>query len=140
MLNRQGAQEGLIDERKNCHVRPNAKGEGQYGNNCEARIAAQLAQAEAEVLREVVPPEPTARFVEALLGPRDVAEGAPRRHASLFFAQALLLQLLRFEREMCFDLRSEIARLASSPEHRLNPPRLWHRHSCLCATHPADPP
>ena len=94
----------------------------------EAGILAQHPQAKAEVLHEVVPPEPAARFVEALLGPGDVAEGAPRRHASLFFAQTLLFQLLRLEFEMRLDFRSEVARLRFRQNIALTLPgvrRLW---------------
>ena len=71
----------------------------------------------------MVPPEPAAGFVETLLHLGDVAEGAPRRHARLFFAQTLVFQSLGLEFEMRFDLRCEVALLALSPKHRINPPR-----------------
>src|SRR5271167_2523490 len=119
----QGFQQGGTYHAEDCCVGANSEGQRQHRDGREAGVLAQYAQAEAEVLHEMVPPHPAARFVEALLGPGDVSEGAPRRHASLFFAQTLLFQLLRLEFEMRFDLCCEVAPLALSPEHRPNPSR-----------------
>src|SRR5208337_1427254 len=123
MGNRQWAEHNGVDQTENSRVRANAQGEGEDSDGGEAGDFAQHAQAEAEVLHEVVPPEPAAGFVEALLSLGDVSEGAPRRPASLFFAQTLLFQLLRLELKMRFDLRCEVILFALSPEHHLNPPR-----------------
>jgi len=61
-----------------------AQGNRQCGDGCEAGGCAQHAQTVAGVLPEMVPPEPAAEFVEALLSRRDAAESpAGRRSCGL---------------------------------------------------------
>src|SRR5579863_7172831 len=117
-----GIENGGIDPTEDGAVRRNPQRQRECRDCREAWILRQHAEAMPEVLDQAVPPEPAARFVEALLGLRNIPESAPRRPTGFLVAQALLLQSFGFEFEMRSDFCCKVTLFAFSPEHRLNPP------------------
>ena len=85
MLHRKQLQEHLIQEAEDCSVGTNAERQRKDSDGGEAGGFAQHAEGEAEVLAEVIPPEPAAGFEEALLSLRDVAESAARGGSGVIF-------------------------------------------------------
>src|SRR5262249_6839319 len=114
-----------IDDAENSGGRADANRRCEDGDGGKAGRFAQRARGIANVLAEVVPPQPSARFVEAFLGPGHVAETAVRREPRVPLAQALFLESLGLQLEMGLDFRREVVQLASAPEHgpsSSNPP------------------
>src|SRR5258707_15747483 len=90
-------EEQSVYERENRGVGADRKSEGEDYGDCESRIAHEHAHAEADVLVEIVPPEPTVGFVEALFGLQHVTESAAGGGLCVFGDQALLEQAVTFQ-------------------------------------------
>src|SRR5690348_5535804 len=109
-------QQQCIDEAKDCGVGADAESEGENRDRREAWGFAQHTQREANVAREIVPEEPAAEFVEALLSLGDVAESAAGGVVSFLFAEALFAEACNLQLQMRFDFALEIVFLALPSE------------------------
>src|SRR6185369_15229574 len=104
-----------VDDGKDRGVCADRERKGENHGNGETRITHQHANAEANVLPEMIPPQPAAGFVETLLGLEPVAKGTARRSLRVFAAQPLFLQTLGLQLDVGFDLRSEVAVSSFAP-------------------------
>jgi hypothetical protein len=84
VLYRYGAQEHCVDEAENGGVRANAERQGQNSNSGEPWRFAQYAQAEAQILNQVLKPVHFARVAAFLFGLLDTAQVESRTAMRLF--------------------------------------------------------
>src|SRR6185437_3400383 len=112
-------QERSIDDAENCRGRTNAQGNRQHRDMRESRRLAQHAQSVTNVLPQVLPSHPATTFIEALLRPCDVAEGAEGISPGFFVAESQLLQALCLDFDMSLDLCAEIAARPLASKHKL---------------------
>ena len=118
---RQRVQQCRIDDAENRRCRSDAQGNRQHSDGGEAGRLAQHAQTVADVLPEVLAPQPPPRFVKPFLGAQDIAKRAPRRSLRLFFTHPRLPQALDLVLQVRLNFRAEIVEFSFSSEHSFLP-------------------
>src|SRR5580658_415154 len=101
-------EQDSVNSGKDHRVGANAERQSEYGNRGEARTLSKCPQCQANVLPQVVPPEPTAGFVKTLLGLLDVSEGPARGGSCLHLAQPLFPPALDLKLNVGLDFGIEI--------------------------------
>ena len=99
----------------------NRHGKRHDGNSGKTGRLVQHAEGETKVLPEIIPKEPAAGLVKALLSLCHVAESAARGGSRLSLAYALFPQAVRLQLDMSLHFGAKVTRLALPSEHGLPP-------------------